>query len=544
MVKHKLEKNTPSSRTRLLVAGAVTTTTLAVSTLGQAPVAGATCVSVSGLTLGTGCSSAPLSIALALGPNAKAKADKPFTFALNNVAHIPVLFELTKIVGDVFGCLLNPTDSQHTHPVKPTKTKNPTGTGSTSLTEPPTTPGTTTPGTTTTTTPGTPVKTTPVTTTPVTPVTTTPGTPVKTTPVTTTPVAPVTTTPVTTTPVAPVTTTPVTTTPVAPVTTTPVTTTPVAPVTTTTTTTPETDAEKKAKLNAAVDADDEVKQATQAAKDAEGRFNIYKDAFTRNRDLAASGNRDGIDLQSDLRLRDLAEKNFAEANAKLEAIRYKVAEEILSGKRQPPAAPTAAPTTSAAPATPAAPETSTALPAITPETEADKAKLSAAVDATDEVKQAQQSVKEAEGRVEIYTNATKRDGALAAAGKGDVADFSSSSRLKDWAEEDLRKATKKLEEAKTKVAGEFRLGKRPLPAAPATEATPGTQKSTEKTGTDSKTTIAPDHVERPTAFPQTRSKTDGDDENSAADGANADSNAGSSSAKEDPTKSKVVTEFE
>ncbi|BBZ27056.1 hypothetical protein MMAD_13510 [Mycolicibacterium madagascariense] len=60
--------------------GVVASGTLLMGAGGLAPEAGASCVSVSGINLGSGCSSAPFSMAVALGPGAKARAARPFTF--------------------------------------------------------------------------------------------------------------------------------------------------------------------------------------------------------------------------------------------------------------------------------------------------------------------------------------------------------------------------------------------------------------------------------------------------------------------------------
>jgi hypothetical protein len=66
-------------RARVLVAGVAASGMLLVGAGGVAPVAGASCLSVSGINFGSGCSSAPFSVAVAMGPGAKARASRPFT---------------------------------------------------------------------------------------------------------------------------------------------------------------------------------------------------------------------------------------------------------------------------------------------------------------------------------------------------------------------------------------------------------------------------------------------------------------------------------
>ncbi len=64
---------------------------LAAASLGGVGTANATCASISGIDIGTGCASSPLSFALALGPNRVASAEGLFTGAIaigtNNVAN-------------------------------------------------------------------------------------------------------------------------------------------------------------------------------------------------------------------------------------------------------------------------------------------------------------------------------------------------------------------------------------------------------------------------------------------------------------------------
>jgi hypothetical protein len=72
-------------RNRTVLVGAVTSSALLAGALGGASPAGADCVSVSGLTWGSGCKSAPFSMAVGLGPGARAETTAPLTFDVNNV---------------------------------------------------------------------------------------------------------------------------------------------------------------------------------------------------------------------------------------------------------------------------------------------------------------------------------------------------------------------------------------------------------------------------------------------------------------------------
>ena len=69
-------------RVQAVVAATAVSGALIGGAVGQAPVAGATCLSLSGFNLGNGCESAPFSVALGLGPHAKAKAVNPLDFAI------------------------------------------------------------------------------------------------------------------------------------------------------------------------------------------------------------------------------------------------------------------------------------------------------------------------------------------------------------------------------------------------------------------------------------------------------------------------------
>jgi hypothetical protein len=81
MSRHRNRADGPK-RARALIAGALTSGTFIVGAVGQAPQAEATCLSVSGLALGSGCYSAPFAVAIGLGRGATARADSPFSIAI------------------------------------------------------------------------------------------------------------------------------------------------------------------------------------------------------------------------------------------------------------------------------------------------------------------------------------------------------------------------------------------------------------------------------------------------------------------------------
>ncbi|MCV7013987.1 hypothetical protein [Mycolicibacterium madagascariense] len=100
-----------STRGRALAAGALTTGVLIAGATEHAPKAEATCLSISGVDFGSGCKSAPLSIAIGVGSGATARALHPFTIhigeapkARNGSAGSP-LDGLLRVVVTVFRAL-------------------------------------------------------------------------------------------------------------------------------------------------------------------------------------------------------------------------------------------------------------------------------------------------------------------------------------------------------------------------------------------------------------------------------------------------------
>ena len=105
-VKHAVMK-TPTvidnaKRTHAAILGVATAgALLAGVAVGPVPRAEATCISVSGLTLGSGCASAPFSLAIGLGSGANAKAINPFGFVVG-VGHGAQPSTPVRNVGDLF----------------------------------------------------------------------------------------------------------------------------------------------------------------------------------------------------------------------------------------------------------------------------------------------------------------------------------------------------------------------------------------------------------------------------------------------------------
>ncbi|WP_163740868.1 hypothetical protein [Mycolicibacterium madagascariense] len=99
------------TRTKALVAGTLTSGVLLSGAVGEVAQARATCLSISGFDLGNGCKSVPFSVAIALGPTAKATARQPLTIVVvpapggKSFGHDPI-GDFVKAVRDAISGLL------------------------------------------------------------------------------------------------------------------------------------------------------------------------------------------------------------------------------------------------------------------------------------------------------------------------------------------------------------------------------------------------------------------------------------------------------